>query len=702
MLKNLLLFFVLAGFVISSSNGQESSNSLPKKESNDYFLSRATKSHRALQYANAAIYYNKYVVSKNNKKTSKDQTTAILGLADCYWNMRDYALAKSWYGKLSSAEMNASKIAQFRMAELLAMDKNYSDASKVLSDFPEFKARANGFLVVDEMNKDSADWTINYLGLNTRNYREFSPLVVGSKFLWSTNEPSQGVVRQIASWDGNDYIHILSLPDISLVKRADMPSEELIDTSKNQRSVRLAEHFSLVDNDQLKIVKLPRSLLKKRATDSFFATPITSEERIKYNIANPSYSPTTGKVYFSVNRQGKLKNGINGDQKESNRVLSIAEGNLKNNSITGINFLPIGSNEYSVMHPAIHPNGKMLVYSSAQQGGKGGFDLYVVNRIDDTTWTSPVALQSLNTAGNELFSGFTQTGDFYFSSDGHPGFGGMDIVKASVGEDGKVKNIEYLPEPLNSSHDDFGFIQSIDGKTGFISSDRYMQQDDIYAFDYEKKIVDISGYVFSRFTEKRKPGVKIILQRKLKNNSVDEEKTMLTDSNGDFFFKGRPNNEYTVVIDNGGDDVQALDFSTENTFGTKPLGIFYVDKKKEIIVEAPKPDTTRFVIYFAFDKHSLTNKAKRILNQVAAFMKDKPNLKAVLDGHTDLWGGNQYNLDLSNRRVKEACSYLSKTGLDESQTDCSQYYGKERPVFNTLDRNVSSKNRRVEILVTNK
>jgi len=147
-----------------------------------------------------------------------------------------------------------------------------------------------------------------------------------------------------------------------------------------------------------------------------------------------------------------------------------------------------------------------------------------------------------------------------------------------------------------------------------------------------------------------------------------------------------------------------LDFSTQNTFGIKPLGIFYVDKKKEIIVEAPKPkpDTTRFIIYFPFDKSSLTNKAKRILDQAATLVKSNPDLKAILDGHTDLWGGDDYNMDLSNKRVKEACNYFSKIGLSESQADCSHYYGKQRPVYNTLDKAVSVKNRRVEILVTNK
>jgi outer membrane protein OmpA-like peptidoglycan-associated protein len=290
------------------------------------------------------------------------------------------------------------------------------------------------------------------------------------------------------------------------------------------------------------------------------------------------------------------------------------------------------------------------------------------------------------------------------SSDGHPGFGGLDIIKAKIGEEGVVKGLEYLPEPLNSSHDDFGFIQSSDGKKGFISSDRFKQQDDIYAFDYDKKIVNMSGYVFSRFTETRKPGVKITIQNKLKDNSLIEEGAMPTDANGDFAFKGRPNNEYVLTIDNGGDDIQRIGFSTENVFDRKPLGIFYVDKKKEIVIETPKPklDTTKFIIYFAFDKSSLTNKAKRILDKAAALVKSNPDLKAILDGHTDLWGGDKYNMDLSNKRVKEACKYFTKIGLSGGQTDCSQYYGKQRPVYNTLDRSVSVKNRRVEIFVTNK
>jgi hypothetical protein len=214
----------------------------------------------------------------------------------------------------------------------------------------------------------------------------------------------------------------------------------------------------------------------------------------------------------------------------------------------------------------------------------------------------------------------------------------------------------------------------------------------------------LSGYVVSRYTEMRKPGVKIILQNKTNGESLVNVGTTLTDSNGDFVFEGRPNNEYTLTIDNGGDDIQKTSVSTRNVFTSKPLGIFYVDKKKEIVVEATKPkaDTTKFVVYFAFDKSSLTNKAKRILNQAAALVKSNPDLKAKLDGHTDLWGGDDYNMDLSNKRVKEACKYFSKIGLSESQADCSQYYGKQRPVYNTLDKAVSVKNRRVEIFVTNK
>ena len=346
------------------------------------------------------------------------------------------------------------------------------------------------------------------------------------------------------------------------------------------------------------------------------------------------------------------------------------------------------------MHPAIHPNGKMLVYTSNQAGGKGGFDLYYVNRIDDTTWTEPTALSELNSVGNELFAGFSSTGQLFFASDGLPGFGGLDIFSATIDEKGAVKSVYHLPTPVNSPHDDFSFAYTSDGSQGFFTSDRF-GEDDILAFDYEMKIVKLSGYVVSRYTEARKPGVKVVLQKKLGDESLENISTTLTDSKGDFTLSARPNYDYVLTIDNGGSDLQHIDLTTQNIFVDKPLGVFYVDKKKEYV----KPDTISYVIYFDFDKSMLKKESKLVLDKVVELLRKEPSYKATFDGHTDLLGGEEYNVELSATREVRARTYVELAGIDGSRLK-GMYFGKTKPLIQTTNKVKGYKNRRVEIRVS--
>jgi outer membrane protein OmpA-like peptidoglycan-associated protein len=687
LIKNLSFAVFFLGLSIIS-NGQD-------KASSNLNLQKASKAYESFRFSTAAIYFQKYLKTATSNGSEEEVNKTLLKIADCYWNIRDYQNANLWYSKVPSAFLNSNPLAKRRLSELLAGQENYQAASTMLSTLPEFSARAKGFNHIDEMKADSADWSIRYLDLNTPYYKEFSPLVINNSFLWSTNEPVRNSLKDLSGWDGNSYTYISSYDSLSNVKDGTMPSTEYYDTA-NSTSKVFASRFAMSDNDLLYNARIPMALIKKRKSQDVKSTPIISDEKVKFNVANPSYSAAINKVFFSVNNQSDL-------DKNQVRMVGIAEANIDSNVLSKIKFLALGGSNHNVMHPAIHPNGQSLVFASNQTGGKGDYDLYYVKRIDDTSWTNPSPLTELNTAGNELFPSFSPKGQLLFASDGHPGFGGLDIYRATIEGSMSVKNVYHLPTPVNSPYDDFSLVYLNDETKGFFTSDRF-GQDDILGFDYEIKIVKLSGYVVSRYTEMRKPGVKIILQNKTNGESMINVGTTLTDSNGDFVFEGRPNNEYLLTIDNGGDDIQKTTVSTRNVFASKPLGIFYVDKKKEIVVEAPKPkaDTTKFVIYFAFDKSSLTNKAKRILNQAAALINSNPDLKAILDGHTDLWGGDDYNMDLSNKRVKEACKYFSKIGLSESQADCSQYYGKQRPVYNTLDKAVSVKNRRVEIFVTNK
>jgi outer membrane protein OmpA-like peptidoglycan-associated protein len=273
----------------------------------------------------------------------------------------------------------------------------------------------------------------------------------------------------------------------------------------------------------------------------------------------------------------------------------------------------------------------------------------------------------------------------------------MDIYKAELSDDASVKSVYHLPSPVNSQFDDFGFTQMADGKKGFFTSDRF-GEDDILAFDYDKKIVKVTGYVMSRYTEARKPGVKVELKKKSADGTFTTMESLLSDANGDFAFSARPNYEYVVKVDNGGDDVQEFPVSTQNEFSAKSLDVIYVDKKKEVVIIEPKPDTVSFIIYFDFDKSKLKDESKVILDEVKALLDKETSFKAMLDGHTDLYGMDNYNDQLSNSRVKRAIGYLEKAGIDKSRLE-GAYFGKTRPAIDTKDWKLGVKNRRVEIRV---
>ena len=676
-IKSILISLCLVGFSISS-NGQE-------KASSNVNLQKANKAYESLQFSNAAEYFGKYLNAANRKGSETEVNRAMLSIADCYWNIRDYKKSNYWYSKVPSTVIDTIPVARLRMSELLAGQEKYLEASALLSSLPAFSARAKGFQEIDFMKADSADWRLRYLDLNTPYYREFSPLIVNNMFLWSTNEPTRSSIRDLAGWDGNNYTHINSLPSLSDVKDGAMRTSNVFDTS-GLMTKRMARRFSMADNNLLRTVRIPMDLILKREAQEQHSTPILGEKRLKFNIAHPSYNPATNKVYISVNNQSKIdKNDI--------RLVGIAEANIDSTVLSDIKFLPLGGSDHTVMHPAIHPNGKLLVYTSNQPGGKGGYDLYYVNRVDDTTWTEPTALTELNSAGNELFAGFTTKGELFFASDGLPGFGGLDLFSASIDVNGSVKSMYHLPSPVNSPHDDFSLAFTNEGNRGFFTSDRF-GEDDILAFDYELKKVNLSGYVVSRYTEMRKPGVKVILQKKLPDESLENIWNTVTDSKGDFEFGARPNYEYVLTIDNGGDDIQRTDVSTQNTFVNKPLGVFYVDKKKEYV----KPDTFAYVIYFDFDKSILKDESKLVLDQVIEKLKTDPSYKATFDGHTDLLGGDQYNIELSAKREVIARRYVELAGIEGSNLT-GMYYGKTRPIIQTKNKVKGYKNRRVEILI---
>jgi hypothetical protein len=195
----------------------------------------------------------------------------------------------------------------------------------------------------------------------------------------------------------------------------------------------------------------------------------------------------------------------------------------------------------------------------------------------------------INTIGNELFPSFYD-GTLFFSSNGHPGLGGLDIYRLATDArgDATVKNLGY---PVNSSKDDLGF--SIKGKTGYFSSNRY-GSDDIFAFDYAQAFITMSGKV--TVDRVNAPGKKVYLTQRTETGRVQIVDSAIVNNNSNYTFKARPNKDYTIVTyDNDGVKYETLvksnDFIKTNDTFTKQVNIINIPlSQTELIAKKAKQD----------------------------------------------------------------------------------------------------------------
>lgn len=657
-------------------------------------LSKGDKSYNDLQYSNALAYYRQaYVRASKSASLSSKKEDVAAKVADCYWMTRNYDSAYVWYSRLSSS----SEAIQYRKAELSAILGKYNEAASLLKSVAGFSDRAKGFQSTAAMVKDSADWSVSYLdGINTEYFREFSPVLVDSAIIWTTNQPKKYSKNGVMAWDNMGYNRMLQVANAESLSAVALPStRKLYDPKKldAKQPELLATHYALSDFDLLSTVKIPNDLLRKMKSIAANATPVELAEKFSYNIAHATYNSGSGKLYFSANRQEKLKNKI--------RTVGIVEANRNGATLSGAKFVFADGKDYSVMHPAVHANGTTLVFSSNMAGGKGGYDLYVAEKTSDSTWSNPIALTGVNSKGNELFPSFSPNGSLYFSTDGHPGLGGLDIYKASF-KGNNASNVHHLPAPVNSSYDDFGLTVAADLKTGYFTSDR-LGSDDIYKFAYEKKVVKVSGTVFSEETNAGKAGVKVILYEKADNGNFIAVDSVVTDAKGKYTINARPNREYRVTAVDPSSQ-PTVNFNTNNNFTSKsPVDLQLKDKKPVVVLPPPPPpaapEVFKYIIYFDFDKHVITEESAAILNEVKAKLNENSAYKCTLNGHTDVEGGEGYNKKLSSLRSKTARSFLKKLGIDPKRVTID-FFGEEKPVIQTRNIKEAKKNRRVEIEVT--
>ena len=318
-------------------------------------------------------------------------------------------------------------------------------------------------------------------------------------------------------------------------------------------------------------------------------------------------------------------------------------------------------------HPAVSPDGLYLYFVSDMPGGYGGKDIWRVTLSGDNKGIVDNLGDRINTPGDEMFPTFKQDGTLYFSSNGHPGMGGLDIFSAREDEWG-FWHIENMGFPINSNADDFGmtFFDKEEDE-GFFASNRNDGRgfDHIYSFLRPSIKVLIKGQVVDHDDEPIPNAIVRVVGRDGSNHKI------ITRNDGTFDTKIDRGTHYVMMAGAKGflNDKEEFRSDPEEEDATYEVNFRLASISKPVLVEN---------IFYDFDKATLRPESEAALNELIEILNNNPTVKIELSAHTDKVGSEEYNQKLSQRRAKSVTDYLTAHGIDTDRL-VPVGYGMSRP-----------------------
>lgn len=311
-------------------------------------------------------------------------------------------------------------------------------------------------------------------------------------------------------------------------------------------------------------------------------------------------------------------------------------------------------------HPAVSPDGTYLYFSSDMPGGFGGKDIWRIN-LKERSGSLENLGDQINTSGDEMFPYVRTDSLLYFASDGHPGFGGLDMFTARLNSTGDRWSIDNLGIPLNSQGDDFG-ITFGEGESGFFSSNRGDARgfDHIYSFELPELKITISGWVVDKDDE---PVPNAIIR--IVGNDGSNQKEVARDD-GSFRFKLERGVKYVMLAGAKGYLNVKQEFESGIEEEDADYGVDFV------LAAIHKPQVVENIFY-DFDSATLRPESKEALDELAQMLRDNPNVTLELGSHTDRVGSDEYNLALSDRRAKSVVDYLTAAGIPANRLSWKGY-----------------------------
>ena len=594
-------------------------------------LKKADALFRNYAYADASKAYEEILQSI---KSPTAQT--LKNAADSYYFISDARNALKWYKKLYEVQgNNLTDIYYLRYIQSLKGVMDYDEADKMTKEYLSKKGDQNEInkyvaqkKQMDSLSKAKSLYTIKNLDINTSK-SDFGATFFQDRVVFTSARDTTKFSEKLYTWNNQPFLNLYT-------------------AERNPADGSL-----------------------------FNETVFLPNVMTKYHEATASFDSTGKTIYYSTNIVKKNKLVI--DETKTNNF-QIIKGNIVNNKLENPQKVFFDSDDYSVGHPSLSEDGQWLFFASDMPEGIGETDLYYVKIAADGTMSSPVNLGSkINTIGNDLFPYF-RNGKLYFSSDGHYGYGDLDVYESSLLADGSFSIPVNLGPPVNSNKDDFAFIIDSQENYGYVSSNRAEGKgdDDIYSFTKGKPVCNqsISGMAIDRKTKLPLADVSIMAY----NSYSDVLGETKTNYDGKYAIEV-PCGKLVKMIaakPNYSSDDKTVETTNENGGEIKDVN-FELSNYDDLVVKkkgVEKVDVNP--IYFDYDKYDITPLAIEELTKVVFIMKKFPNIRIKIESHTDSRGKDAYNLKLSDNRAKSTRDYIVSQDIDPSRIESAIGYGESR------------------------
>lgn len=576
-------------------------------------LSTANEQMERGEYFDASKTYRK-VYNKLTKREERAQRGEVaFKMAECHRRLNQYARASAAYQNAARYGYTDS-VLYLRLGQMLMAEGKYAPAVKALTDYLEWKPGdklAQNALAGARMGlekKGETRYVVKNAKLFNSRRADFSPMFLDGTFktlyFTSTNEKATGTRKS----------------EITGMKKGDI---------------------WFVTQDEQGKWKRPEAVEGELNTDA--------------DEGSVAFSPDGSTMYLSrARREPNANTGV--------EIYTSQRSDAKWSAPVKFEITADTISSYS--HPAVSPDGQWLYFCSDMPGGQGGLDIWRIN-LKERQGSLENLGEWINTPGDEMFPTFRTDSVFYFSSNGHPGFGGLDIFRAELTRSGGW-NVSNMGRPVNSSADDFGMTFG-EGEQGYFSSNRTDGRgyDHLYSFELPELKIQLSGWVLDK-DEEPVPNAVI----RIVGNDGSNQK-QLAKPDGSFSFPLDRGISYVMLAGAKGYLNAKQEFTSDTAEEDAEYSVDFIlaPVNKPVVIDN---------IFYDYDRATLRPESKTALDELAQVLRDNPNVTIEMASHTDRHGSEAYNIDLSSRRAKSVIDYLISAGIEPERLQ-SQGYGKSRP-----------------------